>query len=109
LFFQEQAEWSQFIQNFIHGPDADLDVRKHRLLLPRNLKGSSNKLAAPFVGAGVHNGLKAKIALRSYRMFFSEGSEDVFVRQAPTKRGLEQLNKAKKAKFEKWFNGLGFL
>ena len=65
--------------------------------------------AAPVVGVGVRNGLKVKIALRSYRMFFAEGTEDVFVRQASSKHNTEQLAKSKKAKFEKWFNGLGFL
>jgi hypothetical protein len=76
-------------------------------LLQRNLKGVNK--AAPLTGIGVRNGLKAKIALRSFRMFFAEGTEDVFVRQPPSKRGLEQQTKTRKAKFEKWFNGLGFL
>lgn len=83
-------------------------MRKHRLLLPRNLK-SSTRAGVVAAGAGVRNGLHAKIALRSYRMFFAEGTEDVFVRQVPSKRNLEQQTKAKKAKFEKWFNALGFL
>ena len=106
---KEHAEWSKYIQNYIHGPDADVDVRKRRLLLLRNVKATGRPtLAAALADAGVRNGLKAKIALRSYRMFFAEGTEDVFARRVP-KRSSEASAKAKKAKFEKWLASLGFI
>ncbi len=106
---KENAEWSKYIQNYIHGPDPDVDIRKRRLLLSRNLKAVGRpNLAAAVADAGTRNRLKAKIALRSYRMFFAEGTEDVFARRVG-KRTSEASAKTKKAKFEKWLSSLGLI
>lgn len=37
---KEHVEWSKYMHMYVHGPEADLDVRKHHLFLPRNVKKS---------------------------------------------------------------------
>jgi histone deacetylase complex regulatory component SIN3 len=109
-----EERWSDYVEGYIQGDGADLDVRKHRIFLTRNLlsaPGSSkpskisgananSKYKDPLDGVDVVNGLECKICISSYKLFYVENTEDYFYRRGALKRASQGLhfNKEERSK-----------
>lgn len=98
------AEWSRYLHAFLHEP-AESDVRARSVFLARNAKATAPDMAAALQGAAMDNGLRVRVALRTYRFFFVEGTEDYFHR--PRARPAAPVSRARAQKFHAWLAAQG--
>ena len=102
---KEHAEWCAYVDRYVHGPPSDLDVRKHQLFLRRNTKLTYGSLDEALADTGLRNGIRAKISLATFRMFYASPTEDVFVRQVKVQKAP---SRSREAKFQTWLSTQGF-
>lgn len=99
-----QQRWLQYISSYcLWAPTEGLKHEVHAPLLQRNLP------AEPTEASGTHhvvsNRLDMRVCMRTYRLFFAHGTEDVYVRMRPSDPAAAARNaRTRSERWSAWLN-----
>ena len=99
----EEQRWLQYIASYcLYAPTEGLPAETVAPLLRRNLPAAPESADAPGTRYVVRNALDIRVCLRTYRLFFVQGTEDVFARVHPAPRDDDAAQKTDAARRRRW-------
>jgi paired amphipathic helix protein Sin3a len=109
----DEDRWRYYIDTFVmSAPTEGVQLQDVRTpFLQRNLPREEDNQAFGFEDTLVVPNLEIKICANTYKIFFQNGTEDVFVqssrRRAVDEGAHEKTASKRKERFEKWINSKG--
>lgn len=75
-----REKWNKFVDQYVSPNVANLDVRKHKIYLPRvhRLRANATTLPALLEESEISYELEARICLSTYKLFYVQDTEDYF-------------------------------
>ncbi|WFC96905.1 hypothetical protein MBRA1_003570 [Malassezia brasiliensis] len=100
----EEQRWLQYIASYcLYAPTEGLPGETRAPLLQRTLPASPDYAAdAPGTHYVVRNGLDIRVCMRTYRLFFVHGTEDVFARVRSTPRDEAAAQRTETERKQRW-------
>ena len=100
----EEQRWLQYIASYcLYAPTEGLPGETRAPVLQRTLPASPDYAAdAEGTHYVVRNALDIRVCMRTYRLFFVHGTEDVFARVRPTPRDDAAAQRTEAARKQRW-------
>ncbi|WFD41472.1 hypothetical protein MPSI1_000100 [Malassezia psittaci] len=99
----EEQRWLQYIASYcLYAPTEGLPAECHAPLLKRNLPAEPELLDERDVHYIVRNALDIRVCMRTYRLFFVQGTDDVFARVRTANHHPSSSHRVQAARKERW-------
>ena len=99
----EEQRWLQYIASYcLYAPTEGLPSETVAPLLKRNLPAQPDAADEEGTQYVVRNGLDIRVCLRTYRLFFVQGTEDVFARKRPATDAAAHAASQEQSRSKRW-------
>ncbi|WFC97391.1 hypothetical protein MYAM1_000102 [Malassezia yamatoensis] len=103
----DEQRWLQYIASYcLYAPTEGIPAECHAPLLKRNLPAEPELLDERDVHYIVRNALDIRVCMRTYRLFFVQGTDDVFARIRTGNHHQTPTHKVQAARKQRWDNWL---